>query len=122
MCRILVVDDHPDTALTFAQLLRRLGHDVLACTTGEEAVALAEAFSPDAALIDVHMPRVDGHDVAKGIRRVAGLENALLVAMTGFGPGDRRRAPEGDFDLLLLKPVSVEDLSLIFSPGLVDRT
>jgi CheY-like chemotaxis protein len=110
MARVLVVDDHPDTARTFAMLLGRLGHDARAVTDGADALRLARDFLPGVVLIDVQMPGMDGHDVARGLRATPGLEHILLVAVTGHAHGDRRLAPPGDFDLFLLKPVSPDDL------------
>jgi CheY-like chemotaxis protein len=110
MPRILVVDDHHDTAYSFSLLLRSLGHDVRGCTDGEEALRVAAEFLPDAALVDIHMPGLGGHEVARGIRAIPGLGHALLVAMTGYEAGDRRRAPEGAFDVFLLKPVDPGEL------------
>jgi CheY-like chemotaxis protein len=110
MSRILVVDDYPDTARTFELLLSSLGHEVRACTEGSEALRVAARFLPEAALIDIQMPGTDGHEVARGIRALPGLERALLIAMTGLQPGARRRAPEGDFDVFLLKPVDPAEL------------
>jgi CheY-like chemotaxis protein len=110
MPRVLVVDDHPDTAHSFAMLLDRLGHVALAVTSGADALQRAGDFLPDMALIDVQMPGMDGHEVARGLRGTPGLEHILLVAVTGYAHGDRRLAPPGDFDLFLLKPVSPDDL------------
>jgi CheY-like chemotaxis protein len=111
MARVLVVDDHPDAARSFALLLEHLGHDVLAVTCGAEALRRAGDYLPDVALIDVQMPGMDGHEVARGLRGTPGLEHILLVAVTGHAEGDRRLAPPGDFDLFLLKPVSPDDLA-----------
>jgi CheY-like chemotaxis protein len=113
MARVLVVDDHPDTAESFAALLCAWGHDARAATDGAEAVRLAAEFRPDFALIDVRMPCVDGYAVARCLRATPGLEGALLVAMTGYVAGDNRRPPRGDFDAFLLKPVDHAALSLL---------
>jgi CheY-like chemotaxis protein len=110
MSRILVVDDCPDTAFSFELVLRSLGHEARSCTSGGEALRLAAKFLPDAALIDLRMPGQGGHAVARGIRATPGLERALLVAVTGLQPGDAGREPEEVFDLLLLKPVSPDEL------------
>jgi len=53
---------------------------------------------------------MNGHQVARTMRETPGLEHTLLVAVTGWVPGDKRRAPEGDFDVFLLKPVELPDL------------
>src|SRR5256885_2348538 len=110
MARVLIVDDYPDTATSLALILAAMGHQARACTSGHEALAVAAEFLPEVALIDIHMPDLTGHEVARALRAVPGLGYSLLVAMTGFEPGDKRRAPEGDFDLFLLKPLDVGDL------------
>jgi CheY-like chemotaxis protein len=116
MARVLVVDDHPDTAHTCALLLRHTGHEARSATGGAEALRIAAEFLPDTALIDVHMLGLDGQAVARGIRALPGLEGTLLVALTGLNPGDPRRAPEGDFDAFLLKPVDLAELDRLLRP------
>jgi len=111
--RILVVDDDPDTACSFAQLLQVMGHDARFATDGVMALGLAQMFQPQAAMIDIHMPGLNGHEVSRRIRTIPGLELSLLVAVTGWGPGDKRRSPEGDFDVFLLKPVALTDLESV---------
>jgi CheY-like chemotaxis protein len=110
MARVLVVDDHPNTAHSFALLLRAWGHEAHAATGGAEALRLALSFPPDVALIDLHMPDVGGHEVARRLRATPGLERALLLAVTGVQPGDRRRGSGAEFDAFLLKPVDPDEL------------
>jgi CheY-like chemotaxis protein len=79
-------------------LLLSLGYVAHSCTGGQAALSLAAEFLTDAALIDLHMPGLHGHEVARRLRAIPGLEHSLLIAMTGLQPGDRRRAPGCDFD------------------------
>jgi two-component system, chemotaxis family, CheB/CheR fusion protein len=115
MPRVLVVDDCPETASSFCELLRLLGHEARAVNDGPSALALAAGFRPEAALVDIVMPGMDGYEVAHHLRAVPGLEHALLIAISGEVEGSGRRPPEGDFDLYLLKPVDPDDLAHILS-------
>jgi CheY-like chemotaxis protein len=108
--RILIVDDDLDAASSFELALCFLGHEAVACTDGAEALRLAAELRPDVALIDIQMPGLDGYQVAWGLRTLPGLGDTLLIAVTGLTPGDRRHAYEGDFDLVLLKPVPLSEL------------
>jgi two-component system, chemotaxis family, CheB/CheR fusion protein len=107
--KILVVDDDADSADMHAVLLRLFGHEVLSLTEGERAIEAAQSFVPDLILLDIGLPRIDGYEIARRIRR-AGC-TARLVAVTGYGrPEDRIRALEAGFDHHLLKPVEPEAL------------
>jgi two-component system CheB/CheR fusion protein len=119
MLRVLVVDDSPETASSFCALLDALGHEARAANDGPTALALAEEVRPGAALVDIVLPGMDGYEVARRLRAVPGLKDALLIAVSGEVEGSGRRPPEGDFDLYLLKPVDADDLAGILSgcPG-----
>jgi CheY-like chemotaxis protein len=119
MLRVLVVDGCPETASSFCALVGVLGHEARAANDGPSALALAEEFRPDAALVDLVMPGMDGYEVAHRRRAIPGLKDALLIAVSGEAEGSGRRPPEGDFDLYLLKPVDPDDLAQILSdcPG-----
>jgi len=63
--RVLVVDDEPDVRLVLAQALRERGHQVEVASTGHEAIDLAATFQPEAALVDVGLPDIDGVTLAE---------------------------------------------------------
>src|SRR5262245_27527829 len=119
MSRILVVDDCPDTVATFSWLLRLWGHDVLAATDGPSALAMAATSPPDAALIDLCMPGMDGAEVARRLRRLPGSRRRLILAVTGRVGWAGRDAAEGTFDFLLPKPVEPAELRRLLG-ALVD--
>jgi CheY-like chemotaxis protein len=107
--RILVVDDNVDSAETMAEILKLWGHEVQTAHDGPGALAAARAHRPDAILLDLGLPVMDGFETARRIRG-EGLAR-LLVAVTGFGAAeDRRRAAEAGFDCHLTKPVSPDAL------------
>jgi CheY-like chemotaxis protein len=97
--RVLVVDDCPDAADAVADLLRRCGAEVLACHGGAAAVAALPGFRPDACLVDLTMPGVDGCEVARRVRAGAGGDRVLLIALTGLWDIDALGpAAEAGFD------------------------
>ncbi len=103
--RVLVVDDNVDAADSLGDLLRLLGADVHVCHDGAAAVRDADAFHPDAALLDINMPGMDGCEVARRLHAAAPESPVLLVAVTAVSdaPGQQATADSG-FDLHLTKP------------------
>src|SRR5690606_15254940 len=67
-CRVLVVDDHRDSADSLAMLLKAMGHEVDRAYDGEQGIALACKLRPQLVLLDLGMPRVDGYAVCRRIR------------------------------------------------------
>ena len=66
---------------------------------------------PDVVLLDIGLPGMDGHEVGRRLRLEAGLEQILLVALTGYGAAeDYRLSRESGFDLHFVKPVDIEAL------------
>jgi PAS domain S-box-containing protein len=110
-CRLLVVDDNVDAAETLAHLLRLQGHDVHVAHDGLAALEQAPVVRPQVAILDIGMPKMDGYEVARRLRGLAGLETLRLVALTGWGnEEDRRRARDAGFDRHLVKPVELSAL------------
>jgi CheY-like chemotaxis protein len=104
--RILVADDNVDSANTLALLLDLLGHSTRVAHDGQEAVEVAEAFRPDVVLLDIGMPRLNGHDACRRIRSQEWARSIAIVAVTGWGQDqDRQHSREAGFDLHLVKPL-----------------
>jgi CheY-like chemotaxis protein len=104
--RVLVVDDSISTAQSMAALLQLKGHDARVAFDGPKALATAAAFHPEVVLLDIGMPGMNGYQVAKQLRQMPGLEQTLLVALTGYGQEeDRRRSREAGCQHHLVKPV-----------------
>jgi len=105
--RILVVEDLPDTALTLQLLLELLGHSVAVAHDGPSGLEQAVRFQPEIILCDIGLPGgVSGHDLARRVRVVPGLEAVHLIALSGFGtPEDKAKAARAGFDAHLTKPV-----------------
>jgi CheY-like chemotaxis protein len=110
--RVLVVEDNSDTREMLRQVLAMLGHEVHVARDGAEAVDVALRLRPDVALVDVGLPALDGYAVARAIRAAPGGHRIRLVAVTGYGRAeDRRAARAAGFDAHVVKPVSPEMLA-----------
>jgi PAS domain S-box-containing protein len=105
-CRVLVADDNEDAATSLAMMLNLLGNEARTAHDGLEALDVAAAFRPDLILLDIGMPRLNGHEAAKRIRAQPWGKGVVLVALTGWGQEeDRRKSAEAGFDAHVVKPI-----------------
>ena len=117
--RILVADDNRDAAASLATLLTLDGHEIAVAHDGEAALASAEAFRPDVALLDIGMPNLNGYEVAQSIRAAQWGRSMLLVAVTGWGQSeDKRRAHEAGFDHHFTKPLDFDAFGTFLNDAL----
>jgi PAS domain S-box-containing protein len=115
--RFLVVDDNEDSASSLALLLQISGHEIHVAHDGLEALAAAEQFRPDVALLDIGLPKLNGHDVARRIRAQPWGRGMVLVALTGWGQDvERRKSKEAGFDHHVVKPVDYAALLRLLEP------
>lgn len=104
--RVLCVDDNRDVADSEVLLLNSEGFDAVACYGGEAALALARTFCPDACLVDLNMPGLDGCEVARRLKAEHCGTPPFLIAVTArSGAGVLHRTSEAGFDGHLVKPV-----------------
>ena len=100
------------------------GLEVHEARTGAEGLRKIVELQPDAAIIDIGLPEMDGHEVARRVRKHADVGLIPLVALTGYGrDSDRQEVKASGYDLHLIKPLNPEQLDGIIA-GLekVDRT
>ena len=120
--RLLVVDDNVDAAATLAMLLEACGYEVMVENDSLRALERAKHECPDAALLDIGLPEMDGNELARRLRLEPCTRPALLVAITGYGQEqDRRTALEAGFDHHMVKPVDLDRLAAILSSVEADR-
>jgi signal transduction histidine kinase len=120
--RVLVVDDNPDTVMTFSMLLRTLGHDVRTASDGESVVGEALDYQPDVVLLDIGLPGLNGYGVAKRIRLEPALQDVVLIALTGYGQdSDRQAAMQAGFNHHMVKPADFEKLEQILASVISPR-
>jgi PAS domain S-box-containing protein len=116
--RVLIVDDNVDAATSLSVLLDLEGHETHVATGGQEALANLDAKKFDVALLDIGMPGMDGHEVARRVRQNPALAGLKLVALTGWGQEhDLQRAKDAGFDLHLTKPVEPATLYQVITEG-----
>ena len=119
--RVLVVDDNEDAADSLATLLDVLGYSVRVAYDGPDAIVAADEFRPDAALLDIGLPKLSGYDIARHMRNTRG-EGVLLVAITGWGQeDDRRKARDAGFDHHFTKPADFDLLMALLQQELRHR-
>lgn len=103
--RILLVDDNADAVESLGILLEMHGHRVLTCLHPHEALRDGPAFEPDVCILDIGLPSMSGHDLARALR-AAGLNRSAYIALTGYGSEAARKASDAaGFAMHLTKPV-----------------
>ena len=114
--KVLVIDDNPIIADTMGMLLEEIGHEFEAVHDGREALEAARNYRPDAILLDIGLPGMDGYEVCRVLRQDHLFEDTTIIAQTGWGQDkDKQLAKEAGFDFHLTKPVPLADLQRILS-------
>jgi PAS domain S-box-containing protein len=109
--RIMLVDDNIDAAATLSALLEAAGHQVQTINDPRQALAQALARPPDVFILDIGMPQIDGHALARQLHAQPSLAGALYVALTGYGQrSDHESSRQAGFDRHFVKPVEAARL------------
>ena len=105
-----MVDDHSDVVNGLSRLLTIAGYDVRAALDPIAAIALAEAFRPEIAVLDIGLPTMDGHTLAGELRtRLA--DPPVLIALSGYSQAkDLARSEAAGFAVHLVKPIDPSEL------------
>jgi signal transduction histidine kinase/DNA-binding response OmpR family regulator len=120
---VLVVDDNRDVAESTAVLLRLAGCEVHLAHDGEEALRLVPRVRPDAVLLDIGLPRMNGYEVAERIRSDPENRDILIVAVSGYGQQEHRlRSKQAGFDQHVVKPIDPTALSGLLAALSSQRT
>ncbi|QEG30581.1 Autoinducer 2 sensor kinase/phosphatase LuxQ [Gemmata obscuriglobus] len=106
--RVLVVDDNHDGADSLADFLSLTGCETKTAYDGVEALEVFSGFRPEAVLLDIGLPKLNGFEVAEKIRTSPGGEGVTIIAVTGYGRDeDRVRGRSVGFDHHLVKPIDL---------------
>ncbi len=109
--RILVVEDDEDSREGLRILLEACGYRVETAATGPDGLEKLIADPPNAAIVDIDLPGMNGYEIARRARRIPELRDVRLIAVTGFGRDkDRAAARDAGFDQHLTKPVGFATL------------
>lgn len=120
--RILIVDDNVDSAETLSELLDFSGHQTSTAHNGPDAIERARQTLPDAIVMDIGLPGMSGYEAAALIRQEPWGKQILLIALTGWGqPQDKRAAEDAGFDHHLTKPLDIEALDALLSTARASR-
>jgi DNA-binding response OmpR family regulator len=112
--RVLVVDDDRDAADSLATLVELWGHDARIRYDAASAFEGACSYRPHVVLLDIGLPKIDGHQLAREIRQHAGKE-AILIAVTGYADEAHRSRCESAFDHYLVKPAPLEEVERLLA-------
>jgi CheY-like chemotaxis protein len=114
--RVLIVDDNVDTAQGLSRLLARAGHFPQMAHDGLQALERARELQPEAVVLDIGLPGMDGLEVVQRLRQEEACARATIIAVTGYGqPADRQRALDAGFDHHMVKPVDLEKLMALLN-------
>jgi two-component system cell cycle response regulator len=106
MARILVIEDNPENLELMGYLLQAFGHVALRAGDGAEGVEAARREAPDLIVCDIHLPGMDGYEVARHVKRNPALRSTPLVAVTALAMvGDRDKVLAAGFDGYIAKPI-----------------
>ena len=109
--KLLVVDDNVDAAKMLGLILEMSGYEVAVENSAKAAIARAAAVQPDACLLDIGLPDMDGNELARVLRDTPDTAQALLIAITGYGgAGDRQKTTDAGFNHHFVKPVDLGKL------------
>lgn len=109
--RILLVEDNPDVSESLKLLLEIEGHEVAVAHDGQSGLKAAAEYAPEVVVLDIGLPDMDGHELARRLRREEATSKALLIAATGFGQKeDRARSLAAGIDHHLVKPIDLNAL------------
>lgn len=114
--KVLVVDDNVAVAQTVGWMLEEIGHQYHLVHDGRQALQAAREFRPDAILLDIGLPVMDGYAVCRAFRQDNLFKDALIIAQTGWGQKrDKSLASEAGFDHHLVKPVAYDELERVLA-------
>ncbi len=111
MKKVLVIEDNETNIYLMRTIVEKLGHQVIEARDGIEGVELAISKEPDLILMDIQMPKTNGIDAMKEIKKTDGLKHIPIIAYTAFAmKGDREKLILDGFDDYLEKPVTISNL------------
>jgi two-component system cell cycle response regulator DivK len=108
--KILVVDDNKDSRELVIKILRAKGHQLIEAVDGEDALEKVAAEHPDLILMDISLPKIDGHEVTRRLKSNAKFASIPVIALTAHAmKGDREKALAAGCVDYIAKPINVHD-------------
>ena len=110
---ILYVEDHPDNMTLVRRILQSQGYTLIEANTGSKGILIAETQDLDVILLDVNLPDIDGHEVARRLRtsKKTSLATVPIIAVTANAmKGDAQKALDAGCSLYMSKPINIQEL------------
>ena len=105
--KTLIIEDNENNMYLITFLLKNSGHDVFQAYDGQAGVELAKTENPDLILLDIQLPKMNGYEVARELRKDESLLNIPIVAITSYAmPGDQEKALEAGCTGYIKKPIN----------------
>jgi len=113
--KILIVEDNPQNMKLIEMTLRGKGYTLLKATDGEEALDMAMREQPDLIIMDMQLPKLNGLEVTKQLRKTSAFSHTPIIALTAYAmKGDREKFISGGCDAYVSKPINTREL-----PGMI---
>jgi two-component system, cell cycle response regulator DivK len=110
--RILLIEDNAQNRYLTRFLLEQRGHEILQAETGPQGLALAATARPDLILLDIQLPGMDGHAVARELKSDPQLSSIPIVAVTSYAmAGDREKCLAAGAEGYIEKPINPESFA-----------
>lgn len=123
MKTVLIADDNDANRELVSVILERLGYRVLEACNGREAVERVHEGRPDLALLDIHMPKMDGYEAIRAIRKNPAFAKLPVIALTASAMvGDAEEAIQQGFDAYLAKPYEIAAVISLVKKLLNDKS
>ena len=120
--KVLIVEDNPMNMRLIEMILKSDDYLLLKATDGEEALAIAAIDHPDLVLMDIRLPKLNGLEVAKRLKKNAQLSHIPIIALTAHAmKGDEEKAIEAGCDSYVSKPIDTRELPRLVADMLLPR-
>jgi CheY-like chemotaxis protein len=119
--RVLVVDDNISATEALALILDCWGHAVRVCHDGPSGLDAASEFRPDVVILDIDLPGLDGHAVARRLRERPEHQAVVMIAMTGHDHAEARdRSHAVGINVHMVKPINLNALETLLADSALD--
>jgi CheY-like chemotaxis protein len=116
---LLLIEDNPNNSYLMRYLLEKAGFTVLEATSGVEGIDLALRYKPDAVLLDIQLPEMNGYEVLSAMRSDCELSGIPVIAVTSYAmAGDRERIMHSGADGYIEKPIDPDSFVATVSANL----
>jgi len=111
MKKVLIVDDEPNILMSLEFLMKKNGYQVFIARDGEEALTILQNEAPDAVVLDIMMPKVDGYEVAQHIKQNSKLKDVRIIFLSAKSKeADVQKGYDAGADYYMTKPFSTKTL------------